>query len=287
MKILKTHTKAIYFLLLVFLIVSCSSDSDKITESQIDTSTPVLSELDSYLRETFVKPYNIEILYLWDVNNTDLERFIRPVTEPNVEPLANALLKTWIEPYNTLGGADFINKITPRQFVFAGSFNFNPNSPTITLGIAEAGTRITLFNVDFLDFTDANSIKRPLKTVHHEYGHILNQTIPVDPIYGQINPAEYTAQWFNNTDAEANELGFITNYAALSENEDFVEMVAEMLTSTRDEFDAVVNGIESEEARNIIRQKERMVVDYYLKNFGIDIYELQVLTEAAIQEITN
>ncbi|WP_303319089.1 putative zinc-binding metallopeptidase [Flavivirga abyssicola] len=281
-----------YFIIALLSITAisftaCSDGSDSVSESQIDTNAPILNDLDNWLRSNFVSPYNIEVLYKWDINDTDIDRFLHPPLESSVRPVAEALQKAWIEPYTALGGADFIKKIAPRQFTLVGGFNFNPNSPTITLGIAEAGTKITLFNIDFLDFTDINSIKQPLKTVQHEYGHILNQNIPIDVAYGQINPENYNSNWFNRSDAEARELGYITAYASSQEGEDFVEMVSEMLTNSKEDFDAILSTIVSAEARAIIRLKESMVVEYYQTNFGIDIYELQALTDAATQELVN
>ncbi|XCF07055.1 substrate import-associated zinc metallohydrolase lipoprotein [Tamlana crocina] len=285
----------------VFLVLmSCNTGEESVGESQIDTNPPILNDLDIWLRSNFVQPYNIEIQYKWDINDTDVDRFLHPPYEYSVQPVAEALLKAWIEPYTQVGGKDFIKKIAPRQFTFAGSFNYNPNSPTITLGVAEAGTKITLFNIDYLDFTNINSIKQPLKTVHHEYGHILNQNVPIDPAYGQVNPENYTAQWFNIGITEANpnptteeqnmaarELGYITAYGSSQESEDFVEMVSEMLTNSKEEFDAMVESIQNEEAKAFIRIKEAMVAEYFQVNFDIDIYELQALTAAATQELVN
>ncbi|AUP78616.1 hypothetical protein C1H87_07800 [Flavivirga eckloniae] len=268
-------------------LVACSDSSNSVGKSQIDTTPPILNDLDIWLRSNFVSPYNIEILYKWDINDTDVDRFIHPPFEESVRPMAEALQKAWIEPYTALGGENFIKNIAPRQFTFAGGFNFDPDTPTRILGIAEAGSKITLFDLDFLDFTDINSIKQPLKTVQHEYAHILNQNIPFDIIYGQINPENYNANWFNRSDAQARELGYITAYASSQSGEDFVEMVSEMLTNSKADFDAIVDGIVSDEARAIIRLKESIVVEYYQTNFGIDIYELQALTDAATQELVN
>ncbi|WP_282124514.1 zinc-binding metallopeptidase [Algibacter mikhailovii] len=284
---MKNNIKIYLVCVIALSYMACSDGSDSVGDSQIDTNPPILNTLDIWLRNNFVQPYNIEVLYKWDINDTDVDRFLHPPFEASVRPVANALQKAWIEPYTTVGGPDFIKKIAPRQFTFVGSFNFNPNSPTITLGVAEAGTKITLFNIDFLDFTDINSIKQPLKTVQHEYGHILNQNIPFDVSYGQINPENYTAQWFNRTDEEARELGYITAYGSSQEGEDFVEMVSEMLTNSKADFDAIVDGIVSDNARSIIRQKEAIVAEYYLTNFGIDIYELQDLIDKATQDLVK
>lgn len=285
-------------ILFLTLISSGCDNSDGVGPSQIDTTPPKLTDLDVWLRETFVDPYNIEIQYKWNVNETDVARYLHPPYASNVRPVAEALLKAWIEPYSQAGGEDFIKKLAPRQFTLAGSLNYNPNSPTITLGIADSGVKVTLFNIDYLDFTNVNSIKGPLRTVHHEYGHILNQTKPIDPAFRQINPANYTAQWYNRSNAKSRSLGYITAYASSSPDEDFVEMIAIMLTRSKADFDAILNNIrvydadgnvvmENDEpikntyAIQIILRKEQMVVDYFKDEFDIDLYELQQLTEEA------
>ncbi len=268
-------------LVLVVLLISSCSDSDTIKESQIDTSTPILSDLDVWLRSNFVSPYNIEISYLWGASNTDIARFLYPMREDGVQRWSETIKSVWIDPYNQLGGDDFIAKITPRQIVYSGGFNFNPNSPTITLGIAEAGTRITFFNLDFLDYSQIDNIRQPLRTLHHEYGHILNQKFPFTDDFGLITPADYTAQWFNVSPQAALDMGFITPYASSQEGEDFVEIVAIMLTNSRADFEAIINSA-SVSGQEIIRRKLEIVLAYFQENFGIDLYELQELTYQAL-----
>lgn len=265
------------------MISSCSNSSDTIGESQIDTSTPILSDLDIWLRSTFVSPYNIEVSYLWGASDTDIARFLYPMNEDGVQRWSETIKNTWIEPYNQLGGDDFIANITPRQLVYSGGFNFNPNSPTITLGIAEAGTRITFFNLDFLDYSNVNSIRQPLRTLHHEYAHILNQKIPFTDDFGLITPGNYTAQWFNVSPQAALDMGFITPYASSQPGEDFVEIVANMLTNSRADFEAIINSA-SPSGQAFIRQKQEIVLAYFQENFDIDLYELQELTYQALLE---
>ncbi|MGC1205904.1 MAG: substrate import-associated zinc metallohydrolase lipoprotein [Flavobacteriaceae bacterium] len=272
---------------------SCGNEEDSITESQIDISAPILNSLDIWLRENFVEQYNIEIRYKWNINDTDVDRFLHPPFEENVMPIANALTKVWIEPYNTLGGENFIKNIAPREFVISGGFNYNPGGQSITLGIAEAGARITLFNVDELDYelidygNNLRSIVSPISTIHHEYGHILNQNIPFDPVFNLVNPANYTSSWADRSNTQARELGYITAYAASQPSEDFVEMIAQMLVRSKSDFDELVDGIASAQARGYIREKEQLVVAYYEENFDIDFYELQVLTYQALVDLTN
>lgn len=294
---MKKNIKIISVFICIITLTSCYNE-EILTESQIDTTAPIRSRLDSILLNDFLTPYNIDIRYQFSAGDNNVNRFLYPPLESSVEPIANTLQKVWIEPFNEIGGADFIAKFAPRQFVLSGGFNFNPGLPTITLGFAEAGARITLFNIDFIDFSvldyrenNLTSYVNPIKTIHHEYGHILNQTIRVDDIYGLITPGSYTGQWADFSLETAHRLGFISRYARASENEDFVEMVSEMLIRSRSEFDALVNGIVDENgepaigAINILRQKEELVVEYYLENFNIDFYALQELTSKALKDL--
>lgn len=299
---------ALFIALFLLSNTSCNQE-DGVGESQIDTSTPQLTALDTYIRDTFTLPYNIAIDYRFDPIFLNADRILFPPSLESVRPVLDIIQKSWMEPYNEIGGENFVAQIAPRQLVLVGSFNFNP-SGTITLGLAEQGARITLFNIDFLDFSDINSLRQPLRTVQHEYVHILNQNVPIPGTYGEVNPSGYTSTWFNFTNEEARSLGYITAYARSDSTEDFAEMVAEMLTNSREDWDNIVNGIVPEEividfesieneadlaaaieavaereaeraiaqqSRDFIREKEEIIVTYYLENFDIDIYELQAL----------
>ncbi len=289
----------IIFLLVIsaYLLAACENEP-ALEESQIDTSAPILNELDIWLRQNFIDPYNIEIQYKWDINDTDVDRFLHPPFESNVKPLAEILKSVWIEPHNKLGGEDFIKTIAPREFIFSGGFNFNPGGNTITLGIAEQGARITLFNIDLLDFDNILyeedipndfdvqfAVTGPLQTIHHEYAHILNQIEPYDPIFDLVNPANYTSSWADRSNEEARELGYISAYASSQPSEDFVEMIAYMLVRSSAKWDELVDSISNEQARQIIRFKEQLIVEYYQEKFNINFYELRELTYEALLEI--
>tara|TARA_B110000902_G_scaffold248360_1_gene305381 strand:- start:2029 stop:2907 length:879 start_codon:yes stop_codon:yes gene_type:complete len=288
---IKNIFKLTVALLLPLMFFSCDRNTDSLTESQISIEPPIRSMLDIWLLDNFVKPYNIDIRYKFNESDNDVARFLHGPFESNVRPFSELLQKVWIEPYNAVGGENFIANIAPREFVFSGGFNWNPGNPTITLGFAEAGARITLFNLDFIDFTildfDNNLISyvNPIKTVQHEYGHILNQNVRVDINYGLITKNGYTGQWFDFSLDVARSLGFITRYARNNENDDFVEMVSEMLIRPRADYDAIINDIPSIDAQALLRQKEAMVVEYYITNFNIDFYALQELTSQAVIDL--
>lgn len=256
------------------LLAACGSDDDLSAGSNLDTTPAEFNALDTWIGDNFVTPYNIEVIYRWSESLVEQDRYLYPPLADSVQPALNVVRKLWIEPYTAVGGAGFVERIAPRQIVLVGGRNVNP-SGTITLGLAEAGKRITLFEIDLLDKAERAEIDQFIHTIQHEYVHILNQTKPFDEeAYGTISPEGYTAQWFNETTANSRKLGFITSYARASEIEDFAEMASTMLNMSRPEWDTLVTRI-GDIGTERLRRKERIVVDYYKNAYDIDLYVLQ------------
>lgn len=311
-------------LLVLSISISCSS-KENLGESDLDTSTPELTDLDIWIRDNYTTDYNIEVLYHWDENVVDRNRYLFPPSIDKVQPALAAVKKIWIDTYTEVGGEDFIKKIAPREVLLVGGINLNP-SGTITLGVAEGGKRITFFNTDLVDLTDRASLTRFVSTMQHEYAHILNQTVPFDEEeFQSITPFNYTAQWFNESIEAANELGYITDYARANVGEDFAEMVNTMLSNSADEYNAILEAIrtrvvtrevtaainalpadaadetiaavteavtltasnQAQIAINAIRAKENLVAEYFLDNFNLDIYELQEVAARNTAEVLN
>ena len=281
--------KIILLIFVVTLSVSCNTE-EKVTISDLDTSTPVLTELDVWLRDNFVVPYNIDVQYEWDDDEVDFNRFLFPPKVERVKQAMEAVKTVWIDSYSQVGGEDFVKIIAPRSIILVGGENRNSNGSS-TLGYAEGGKKIVFFNVDLTDYSDRDfdyrfSVTTFLNTIQHEYVHILNQTIPFDePTYSQITPGHYTAQWQLFSDIDSRELGYITAYARANPSEDFAEMVSVMLSYGKTDYDALIEGITSEEAKQNLRVKEAFVVEYYKKEFGIDLYELQSVVAANIDKV--
>jgi substrate import-associated zinc metallohydrolase lipoprotein len=266
------------------LLAACGADDDLSAGSNLDTTPARLNTLDTWIDDNFITPYNIEVIYRWSESLVEQDRYLYPPLADSVQPALNVVRKLWIEPYTAVAGAGFVERIAPRQIVLVGGRNVNP-SGTITLGLAEAGKRITLFEIDLLNKTERTDVDEFIHTIQHEYVHILNQTKPFDEeAYGTISPEGYTAQWFNETTEGSRQEGFITAYARASEIEDFAEMASTMLNMSRPEWDALVTAIGSTGTTRI-RQKERIVVDYYKSEFDIDLYVLQDSVYRATQRL--
>ena len=279
--------KKLVYIFVFLLVINGCSEEKPLTESNLNTETPVLNNVDIYLRENFTTPYNIEVFYDWNPNKVDFNRFLFPPTVEKVVPAMEAIKTIWLDTYNEVAGENFVKLIAPREIVLIGGINLNP-SGTITLGLAEGGKRITFFNTDLVDLKDKEELTRFVSTIQHEYTHILNQTVPYDrETYEAITPSGYTAQWFNESIATARELGFITDYARSNEDEDFAEMVTALLSNSNAEYNAIIDGISSNQAKTDIRAKEALVVEYFKTEYNIDIYELQRVAAGNVLKVLN
>lgn len=279
-------TQYIRFLLLLFVVSAfsaCSKEDDvDISNLNLEGDTWVQGPTDVWLYENFVEPYNIEVKYRFDRYELALNKVLVPPREDKVIPVMETIEQTWINPYEQEAGEDFIKRLSPKQFVLVGSAEYNDNG-TITLGTAEGGRKIVLFVVNDFSKTDESQVKQMLHTIHHEFGHILHQTIMYPQEYKSIT-TDYTASWNDFTLEEARSRGYITEYARSNPDDDFVEMISIMLIEGKEGFDAIVNSTPAS-AQALLRQKEQIVVGYFEEAWGIDFYSLQARTQAAIEAL--
>ncbi len=270
------------FLLLLLGAWACSEEEDALNTEFTDLGgeTWVKGPVDFWLDSTFVAPYNIEVKYRFDRYELALNRVLVPVQEDRIMPVMETIRKTWIAPYEEEAGETFIKTFSPKQFVLVGSPEYNPNG-TITLGTAEGGRRVVLYKLNDFATGNVGEVKQMLHTIHHEFAHILHQTIMYPEEYKRITPA-YTASWNDYSLADARSRGFITEYARSSPDEDFVEMISLMLTEGKRGFDAIIESM-PEDVRPLMRRKEAIVAQYFEESWEIDIYALQARSERAIR----
>jgi substrate import-associated zinc metallohydrolase lipoprotein len=268
---------------MVSLFSACSEDEGPDTPLPgLGGETWTQGPVDIWLYENYVAPYNIEVKYRFDRYEVALNRVLAPAREDKVIPVMETIRKTWIAPYEQEAGATFIKSLSPKQFVLVGSAEYNTNG-TITLGTAEGGRKVVLFVVNDFDPKLETEVKQMLHTIHHEFAHILHQTVMYPEEYKRIT-TDYTASWNDFSLADARSRGYITEYARSSPDEDFVEMVSMMLIEGKVGFDAIVNST-PESVQPLLRQKEQIVVRYFKEAWDIDFYSLQARSEAAIDAL--
>lgn len=263
------------------LTTSCSKE-DSLGESRLKVTPEQKTALDNWIDDNYTYPYNMAVFYRWDPAKVNMDRYLTPIAIEKVQPTLKVIDKIWLESYETIAGNQFVKRTAPRELVMVGSANLNKTA-TVTLGLAEQGVRISLFQINSLNLKNKAEVEEFIHTIQHEYVHILNQAEPFDESeYGKLTAADYRADWNNSSDDEARSLGFISAYAQSNATEDFAEQASWMLKDI-----VAYNKLVDESpasGRALIRQKEALVVAYYKRAFDIDFYELCNLTTANTEE---
>lgn len=286
---MKSTLKYILFSgLFIFLLSSCSDDD--LGKSIINTTPPELNEVDEYIREVFVSPYNIDVIYRWDERENDKYYNLVPPKMELVQPMLEVIDTAWIQPYVMFGGEIFFKTYCPKQINMVGSPGVN-NDGTITQGTAEGGIKIVLYQVNDFDRKNITTLLRYFHVMHHEFGHILHQKKFYSRDYQNITGG-YISEWYSVSDSDAWKKGFITPYSMSSPDEDFVEIIATMLTRSNNEWENYLNSISALSADHAegvkkIRMKQAIVVNYFKTSWNIDIFKLQAEIYTRINKIVN
>ena len=288
---MKTQKILLFVSVLTAFLASCNKDE------KLNIVTPVglggdsfeRTALDQWLFDSLTAPYNIAVKYRWDPWELNLDKTLTPPDESKIIPAMSAIKRVWIDPYTAETGSElFIKKYSPKQFKLVGSVEYNFNG-TVVLGQAEGGNNIAFFDInENFDKNSVTSIMRMIHTSHHEFAHILHQTVLYPPefkgVAARAGFTGYTATWFNVSDAEALHNGYITPYSMASSDEDFVEMVSTMLTLGKSRYEELVNSVE-DDVQAVFRSKEQFVVNYFKEVWNIDFYSLQARVNAALNAL--
>ena len=208
------------------LVTACYPDEDVVAPVK---EQPLSEEpLDQYIQQNFIDQYGVAVRYEFVDRYVDQNKRVTPPKLDMVEPMLDFLTAFWIEPFtNVANGTRFFKAHVPAEIVLIGSTMYNADG-TVTLGTADAGARITLTEVNFIDIENRDWVFRQLGTIYHEFAHIVHQRYNLPPNWQEISPQGYTSagSWFNLTEDEALERGFVSPYGTSSVNEDFAEIVA-------------------------------------------------------------
>ena len=301
---MKIKKGIILVLLIALSVTGCKKDDNLGNVDNIPGlggDTWVKTAIDQWIIDTLTTPYNIAVKYKWDLGelHDDFNKILVPPKEEKVIPLMSAIRQSWINPYVAEGGLPFFKNISPKFFILVGSPAYINGAEK--LGTAEGGRKVTLYDVNNFRvkgmpgfvLSDSDIIKEKVfVTIHHEFAHILDQTIKVPVEFSQSSASAYTSDWLNVTPEDARNDGFISPYANSKKEEDWAEMVGRMLVEGRAWFDQYVDGINytgttpngttADQAKARLRQKESVVISYFKQTWNIDFYSLQLRSRAAI-----
>ncbi len=228
--------------------ISCSEDD--LGPSIFDTKEYPLDRtqysfpLDTFLKVNFQEPYNVKFIYRMEDIGSDMTKNLTPASYDKSVQLAVLAKYLWYDVYEKYGTEKFLKENSPRIIHVIGSKNLNPSQGTEILGVAEGGLKITLFNTNNLDYSNIDHMNEYFfKTMHHEFGHILDQTHLRPSSFNMISRSLYDAStWTNLPDSMAAGRGFVSPYAGSAAGEDWVEVLANYITRDTLTWDAMMRA---------------------------------------------
>lgn len=254
--------------------------------SQIIDSKLEQNEFDKWLVTNYIEPYNIMFKYRMEKNESDFNYWLVPATYENSIKMAKLMKFLCFEPYDELTGSkEFIKSYYPKMIHLVGSGAYR-NNGTFVLGTAEGGLKITMYFVNEMVIDPAYLNEYYFKTMHHEFAHILNQIKPYSTDFNAISGPDYVTDTWSDawaSEREAQQNGFISEYASSEHGEDFVELLSIYVTNTPEYWNNVLKNAGAGAEK--INAKFEIVYNYMLNSWNIDLNELRDIIQRRQGEI--
>ena len=257
---------------------ACETDEPDESVSVITIDKYEPNPFDLWLEENFVAPYNIAFKYRYEQIESDLNYYTVPANLEESIILAHLVKYTCCDLYDEVAGVEFTRSYFPKMFFLIGAWEYK-NNGTIILGTAEGGKKILLSGVNYLKTymsRGADAVNYYyLKTIHHEFTHILNQTVTIPNEYKFITGEDYVEDLWSESPYNEGYLtrGFISAYSQNSYTEDFAEMLSMYITNSPEQWEAWMT--EAGDAASLIEAKLGIVRSYMQSGFGINIDDLR------------
>lgn len=288
------HITYTLLLLAAALTTACSSDDALQTESIISGSMTggpaVKNDFDRWLEQNFQLPYNIRFKYRYEDIESDFGYYTVPADYEKAIEMAHIVKYICIDSYTEVAGADFTRQTFPKEFYCIGEWEYK-NNGTMVLATAAGGRKILLAGVNHLDEFKrdiAQLTSYYLKTVHHEFTHILNQTKEMPTAYKFITGTSYVSSAWSDFPFDMGYLarGYITAYAQDEDGEDFAEMLSHYVCYSAEQWEEWMNvenyfGVKTDDAgrtevcigtsqdRNPIQFELGKIVSYNSDNYEL------------------
>jgi len=236
---MKIMNKSLLYIVSGFMllggVVLSSCTEDKLSEESVITGSTtggetVKNDFDKWLEQNYLLPYNIRFKYRYEEIESDFSYYTVPADYTGSVEMAHILKYICIDSYDEVAGIAFTRANFPKEFYCIGTWEYK-NNGTYILATAAGGKKVLLAGINFLD-KNKNNIETLthdyLKTIHHEFTHILNQTKDIPTSYRFITGTSYVADAWSDypNDRGYRARGYITAYAQEEYTEDFAEMLA-------------------------------------------------------------
>jgi substrate import-associated zinc metallohydrolase lipoprotein len=297
--------------LFIFVLTSCRNE--ELGESIFDTNIPIVDKtaytykLDQFLLENFRLPYNLDFKYMMEDVGTNMNYNLTPATYENAKIMAVLVKYLWYDVYRDVVDSSFLKNYGPRIIHLIGSGAYNPANATEIFGLAEGGIKVSLYKVNEMNVNDmAGMNERYFKTMHHEFAHLLHQAKLYPREFDGISFQHYDPiSWQDRPFEVAASLGFASNYGSSETREDFVEIIANYIVKTDDDWDKLLDVASKHwvaegstamqtdtdndkvDGRAVIIQKLDLCRVWLSDRWGVDLDELRAEVQLRQKNINN
>lgn len=236
----------------------------------------------------YTYPYNIQFFYKLNDIETDRSYELAPAIPEKALAVAKILKYMFYESYDELMGVEFLRNHSQRVIQVIGSGAYTTS--TVLKGSAESGMKIVLYLVNDLTIERVNQdvlSEYYLKTMFHEFSHILHQKKVYTTAYKLITPSDYVGdEWTSsgNTLEIALQLGFISRYARAYPDEDFVEMIAFYVVKP-DSWWQEQRALAGEQGAANLDAKLEIIKTYLRDDWSLDLDGLHDIVQRRFTEL--
>ena len=285
--------------LLLFFVTSCIkqegfTESIFVDEPELDPNSATY-KFDKWLNENYLKPYNVDFRYKLKDVNSDITYNLVPTSYDQSINLAIMIKYMWFDIYGKVVNPDFLKYYGVRIIQLIGSQGFIPGSNIVTLGTADGGIEVTMYNCNALTPNNLDLLNEEcFHVLHHEFGHILQQQKTTPAEFTSYSAGAYDPQgWYNKTPVEACQLGFVSPYASSAPTEDWVEVISYYIIRTDNDWQAMLNDAKKTvppltmSGDSIITLKLGLCRKYLSESWGVDIDAMHQEFQARLSHVDD
>ena len=268
------------------------------TENEELDPTSSTYQLDKFCEDSIRAKYNMEFRFKMKDVSSDMNYNLVPATYQNSLDLAVLTKYFWLDVYDkVVPDKTFLKQYAPRVLQLIGSLAINTTNHTVKLGYAEGGLMITYLGVNNLKVTDLDDMNQYFFiTMHHEFAHILHQTKTYPKRFDLLSVGHYDALgWQDRNSNVVASLGFTTPYASSQPREDFAETIAQYITMSQTNWDALLENAskgwtsdgkpaatdtDGVDGRDLILQKVEIARQWLRESWGTDLDALREEVQA-------
>lgn len=276
--------------LLCAALTACSDNDDLDSTSVVRPTTTEQNDLDRWLKRNYVETYNIQLKYRFEDIESSMGYYLTPASYKQSVAMAKLVRHMCLEAYDEITGQHGFHQGLFPENPLPGRLVCLQDQRSDGAGNGRSRGEDHALQPRQPEPQAPSMLKTAyFKTIHHEFGHILNQTKPYPTDFAEISGPDYVQdQCFEiyKTTESALQKGFISPYASKADGEDFVELIALYVNRSAEEWEEMLTTA-GDTGRPKIEAKFEIVSNYMKSTWNIDLNELREIVLRRAEEAPN